>query len=336
MDIKRIIKRLALICCIIICVLALSSCRTRVSSTDTGANMSDEAFQINSAHTTETVPDDATETDAAENDQGNRTRENPEASSREYDENAPVEVVPGTERELNAEGEGSGSPIDSEEASDYVSRISDLAKDTATQTVAADEAEQMGVSPDAEAADSVLTYYNVLLQSRMGSLFECKRVNVYWETPTDYQTIYKTSSEHELILNAGAYDVSSRLLSDNLRVDDGWLVRKNPGLIIKVVDGSVLGGSINSAANAKSVYKSLTARAGFSGIDAVRNRKVLLISEELFDAPYLRTYVMLLIARTAYEDVMSDTDTAEAFKRLTEEATGTIPGGIYYYSAKEE
>ena len=80
----------------------------------------------------------------------------------------------------------------------------------------------MGEDPDAEAADSALTYYTVLLQDRMGSLFECQRANVYWETAQDHVTVHKTSPEHALILQSGAYDVSSRLLPENLLVDDGW------------------------------------------------------------------------------------------------------------------
>ena len=93
-----------------------------------------------------------------------------------------------------------------------------------------DEAEQKGVSEDAAEADSAMTFYSVLLQERTDSLFECQRMNVYWETKEDHRTVFKTSAEHQLMLKAGAYDVSARLMEPNLHVDDGWSVRKNPGL----------------------------------------------------------------------------------------------------------
>ncbi|MBO4378747.1 MAG: hypothetical protein J5889_07285 [Clostridia bacterium] len=294
-------------------------------------------MQISSALQAETVTEETDDKpDINEHEPGGRSRENPEASAREYDENAPVEIVSGTERKLNSEGEGDGSGADGDETAEPASRIDDQAEETALQTVAVSEAEDMGVSPDADPADSVLTYYTVFLQDRMGSLFECQRGYVYWESKENYLTIYKTSLEHELILNAGAYDVSARLLSDNLHVDDGWIVRKNPDVIVKAVDHSVLGSGVHSSSAAKTVYGSIVARNGFRDIGAVKNKRVLLVSEELLKESYLQTFVMLLIAVTANEEVMSDIDIEEALARLSEEAIGTMPSGMYYYSGKEE
>ena len=98
-----------------------------------------------------------------------------------------------------------------------MSRVQEAAEETATQTVPAEEADQMGVDDEAEAADSSMTYFTVLLRDRLNSLFECKRINLYWEEAEDHVTIHKTSLAHRLILDAGAYDVSARLLPENLR-----------------------------------------------------------------------------------------------------------------------
>ena len=103
------------------------------------------------------------------------------------------------------------------------------------------------VSPDADEADSALTYFTVLLQDRLESLFECQRLTVYWETEEDHVTVHKTSLEHRLILNAGAYDVSARLTEERLVVDAGWVARKNPDLIIRAVPAGVLGTGVYSA-----------------------------------------------------------------------------------------
>jgi len=262
---------------------------------------------------------------------GAKTRENPDASRKEYDENASAEIVPGTDRFLHSEGEGSGAPLTGEEAIDSASRVSEQAETPATQTLAAQEAEQKGVDPDAEEADSALTYFTVLLSSRTASLYECQRANVYWETAQDHVTVFRTSPEHALILNAGAYDVSARLLEENLKVDDGWVVRKNPGVIVKVVGRGVLGGGVVSPAAAKSEYQRLIGREGWRGTDAVRGGQVVLLSEELLEGPYLQTAAMLILAQTAFPDLFADTDPDEALQMLTEEATGTLPTGIYYY-----
>ncbi|MBQ8953046.1 MAG: hypothetical protein IJ048_02930, partial [Clostridia bacterium] len=267
---------------------------------------------------------------------GGSTKENPDAPRKEYDENAPAEIVPGRERLLHGEGEGNGAPAPQEEAAESASRLDEGAEETATQTVAAQEAEQAGVSEDAEAADSSMTYFTVLLQDRLGSLFECQRANVYWETAEDHVTIFKTSPEHQLILNAGAYDVSARLLQENLRVDDGWVARKNPGVVVKVVDGGALGSGVSSPGAAKAIRQGLLAREGWASMDAVRGGRVLLLSQELLEAPYLQTAAMLMIAKTANASLFADVDLSEALQMLAEEATGTLPTGIYYYTGEED
>ena len=256
-----------------------------------------------------------------------QTKENPEASRKEYDENAPAEIMPGTDHLLHQAGEGNGASAANKEAGIHANRLNDQARETATQTVAAEEAEQMGVSEDAEDADSALTYFTVLLQDKMGSLFECQRLNVYWETAQDHVTIHKTSPEHTLILNAGCYDVSARLLPENLLVDDGWVVRKNPGVIVKIVDGGVL----NSEQSARAIADRLRIREGWAAIDAIQNHRVLLLSEELLHAPYLQTAAMVMIAKTANPDLFTDVDLDDMLQMLMEEATGTLSAGICYY-----
>ena len=265
---------------------------------------------------------------------GERTRENPGASRKEFDEDAPAEILPGTERLAEDEGEGGGRARGSAEAQQSAVQLNDDAEDPAVQTVPADEAEETGVSEDGKEADSALTYYSVLLRERTESLFECQRLNVYWETSADHMTVHKSSPEHVLILNAGAYDVSARLLEKNLRVDDGWVGRKNPDVIVKAVDGSVLGTGVHSASSAQKVYSGLLSREGWRAISAVREERVLLLSEEVMQTPYLQLFAELAVARTAYPDRMADVDLDEALKALVQEATGSEPGGILYYGGK--
>ena len=275
------------------------------------------------------------ETDPQKNGEtGTRTKENPDASRKEYDENAPVEILPGTGRLLYGEGEDNSAGAASDDAQAAGAFLNDQAEEPAYQTVAARETENKGVSEDADKADSAMTYFTVLLEDRGGSLYECQRVNLYWETTGDHVTVHKSSAAHSLILNAGAYDVSARLLPENLRVDDGWVVRKNPQVIVKVVDGSILGSTVSSPAAAKDVYRELSLREGWPGIDAVRNHQVLILSQELLDAPYLQTAAMLMIAKTANPELYADVDLQQALQMLAEEATGAVPYGIYYYSGE--
>ena len=308
--------------------LLLCGCRVRTNGgseillPDTDEGQADETIQG------ETLSEEADLTDHGDSgENSSQTKENPGASRKEYDENAPSEIVPGTDHLLHQAGEGNGMSAANEEAAARADRLNDQAEKTAAKKVEAEEAEQMGVSEDAETADSALTYFNVLLKDRMGSLFECQRQNVYWETDRDHVTIHKTSPEHTLILNAGCYDVSGRLLPENLLVDDGWVARKNPGVIVKVVDSGVLG----SERASRAMIESLRSREGWAAIDAVQNHRVLLLSQALLEAPYLQTAAMVMIAKTANPDLLKDVDLDKMLQMLTEEATGTLPAWTCYY-----
>ena len=339
-------KRLILLALLLTAVL-LTGCRTRTTGTepraDTAANGEfpvPEAEKEESGQLPDTdsgdIPGDGNEPGTQEYEEpGAKTKENPNASRKEYDENAPAEIAAGTDRMLHSEGEGKGMPLNGEETQETVSRLNDQAGKEAAQTVAAREAAQTGVNPEAEEADSALTYFTVLISDRTGTLFECQRMNAYWETAGDHRTVFRTSMEHSLILNAGAYDVSARLLEENLKVDDGWVTRKNPGVIVKIVDSSVLGSGVFTDHSAGAVYYDLVSREGWRGIDAVQNRRVVLLSEELLQAPYLQTAATLIISRTAYPDLFSDVNPDEALQMLTEEATGTLPAGLFYYLGGE-
>ena len=330
MDMKG--KRILLAALILSLAMLLCGCRIRTHGSPETIRPDADDRQTDDTIQGEMLSPEAERTEDGESGEaGSQTRENPEASRKEYDENAPAEIVPGTEHLLHEAGEGNGSSAANEESEETANQVNDRAEDTAVRTAAAEAAEQKGVSEDADAADSALTYYTVLLQDRMGSLFECQRLNVYWETDQDYVTIHKSSPEHQLILNAGCYDVSARLLPENLQVDNGWVIRKNPGVIVKIVDSSILGSGVGSDRTARAVYESLRNREGWAAVDAVRNRRILLLSRELLEAPYLQTAAMVLIAGTANPSLFEDTDPDRMLEMLTEEATGALPSGIRYY-----
>jgi hypothetical protein len=76
---------------------------------------------------------------------------------------------------------------------------------------------------------------------------------------------------------------------------------------------------------------SLRSREGWAAIDAIQNRRILLLSEDLLQAPYLQTAAMVMIAKTANPDLFADVDLDHMLQMLMEEATGTLPTAVYYY-----
>lgn len=337
----KILRLGALLLCL---ALLLSACRTRTGTgPETGADVDAVSAPAGSlgpdggegegAGAGNSPADNAPEAaDAGE--AGGATRENPEAFRKEYDENAPAEITAGTEKRLQAAGEGEGAPAADPEAAGAGPRSAEGAEDAARMTVPAEEAEQTGTDADAKRADSALEYYTVLLKERTGSLFECQRLNLYWETTADHVTVAKASPEHELILAAGCYDVSARLLEENLKVDDGWVVRKNPGVIVKVAGSRVLGSTEEDGALARALVWEMRAREGWDGIAAVKEDRILVLSEEMLAAPHLRLAAEVLIAKCANPELYEDVQEQEMLRLLAEEATGSPPAGVLYYKGE--
>ena len=205
------------------------------------------------------------------------------------------------------------------------------ARRTAKETIPADQAGQTGAYQSGQRAETAQLYYQTLLEDRLSDLFECQRFYVYWETPEDYRTVHKSSDEHQIILKAGAYDASAKLQSDALTVDDGWIQRKNPGVIVKVVESSVLGSGVQSTRQAEAVCGALKAREGWSRIDAVQNGRVILLSEELLSGGAGKTGAELLLAKAIYPALFGDTDGDEALRALTQEAYGAPASGTFIY-----
>lgn len=236
----------------------------------------------------------------------------PEAETPVY---VPAEPSEEAAAPTPAAGEGGGQNVEAPDA-----------ELTVTETVPAEEAEQLGVDESGEVAESVQTYYLTLLDSRLGDLFECKRLYVYWETAEDHRTVFKTSPEHQLILLAGAYDVSARLLEENLTVDDGWVTRKNPDAVVKVVDG------VLDASAAQALCAELSARPEWAATTAVRDRRVLVLSGELLQTSSGRTAAAVYLAKLLYPEQMQDVDAEEALRALSEEASGRALTGLYAYT----
>ena len=116
--------------------LGLSGCRTRTSGDMQGAHGGVQGEKGTAAGDASGGPlngaspekaDSGEETDESGDESGSKTKENPEASRKEYDESARAEIVPGTDRSVYGEGEGSGAYSDSEDAQNVAAKLSDAA-----------------------------------------------------------------------------------------------------------------------------------------------------------------------------------------------------------------
>ena len=313
-----------------LCLLLLSGCRTRTGlSGDAGPDPRAQAAL--GAGSGEGGDADAGSAGDPVPGEGSVTTEVPSSLRREYDPAARAVIQPGASHLLHAEGDLSGASSAGAPEAAPADRLDPAAVLTATQTIPTGMADRKGTGADAEEADAYLTFYSVLLEERLGSLFECKRPDLYWETAEPLRTVFRLSPEHQWILQSGCYDVSARLLEENLTVAPDWVVRKNPGVIVKVADRSVLGFGVSDPSAARLLCQSLADRPGWSGIDAVRAGRVLLVSEQLLASRRMRLAAQVQLAKLALPDLFADIDADEALRLLLQEETGADPDGLFIY-----
>ena len=320
-------------------LILLGGCRVRTTPESApGGNVPDQVHSGNASAGQEEASDrtaGTAEGDPEISDSGDNTRENPEADRKEYDADADAEIIPGASHTAAGEGAGEASSRNNPETERRESMLGEDAEKSATRIVSAGEADRMGVAEDAKSAETVADYYRALLTDRLGTLMECKRLYAYWETDTEWRTVYRTSPEHRIIMDSGCYDVSGRLTEERVQVDAGWVARKNPDVIIRVAPAGVLGSGVFTTFEAENIRSGMMRREGWSGIRAVQTGRVILIAPEMTEAPHMQLAAELLIAKAAYPELFPDVDVREALKALTEEATGTIPEAVFFYDGGE-
>ena len=175
-----------------------------------------------------------------------------------------------------------------------------------------------GQSAIAEAGGvvAIVTDHSALLSQAIGTLFPCQMYYIYAETATDYVTVARSSQIYQLMVNSGGINVSSRLTADNLTVTDGWVINRNPDIIVKFVDGTILGSGVSSIYAAAELRLSIMSRQGWGAIEAVRNNRIILLSEQMPDTDETRLAAKLSISHLMYPTLFSDVDVDSLIEEL--------------------
>lgn len=309
-------KKILFLAALLLLLTTASGCRSRTSAAPRASGAQPQAASSDSGAAADGEPEALTEN-------GGETGENPLAERAEYDEAARAELLENQSRAVSGEGEGGGLPLTQKDADSRALQLDSASELAAVKTLPAEEAERLGVSESAPVAETAQRYYAALLQSRLRTLFECKKQNVYIETQTAFITVYKSSAEHALVLSAGGYDVAGKRMENDLAVDGSWVQRKNPDFIVKFVAASALNGD---------TLGELLARDGLRETTAAKNGRALLLCESMTDAPQLQTAAALCLAKAMYPDLFADIDAAQAVGQLADEA-GAQTGGPWFYPA---
>ena len=163
-------KKIFFFCVLTALLLSLSGCRSRTTLAPRSADKSAVSETTDDVFSGDAQPENVGET-------GGETVDDPLADRAEYDETARAELLDNQTRSVHGDGEGGGLPHSQSRAEDSAMQLSGDAALTATRTLPAEEAERLGVSESAPVAETAQRYYDALLQSRVQTLFECKKLN---------------------------------------------------------------------------------------------------------------------------------------------------------------
>ncbi|MCR4805917.1 MAG: hypothetical protein K5981_09780 [Clostridia bacterium] len=303
------------------CILLLGGCglRSRVMPEALAAAQTEQVQQpTEETASLEEVPEEPQE---ILEDEELPSENDPQSERKEYDSEQDGEIAPDAEQRIAAEVQ---TPAEAKPAAPAEAvETTGEAEKTVEVFVEADASEQKAAAEDAPAASSMLEYYQALLTSRLESQFECKKLDIYWETPAAFATVNRQSAEQAIITLAGSYNVGVKLEADALTVDGGWVSRKNPGAIVKVVPREAL-------ASGESALAEIRGREGLAETDAVRSGRVILLAEDLLNTAAGQTAAAVEIACRLYPQLMDDVDPGEALRQLMEEA-GRSAAGTYWY-----
>jgi len=175
----------------------------------------------------------------------------------------------------------------------------------------------------------IIDRYTGLLNSGLGSLFECQRLYVYLENLAPFETVNRNSPEHALITQSGGHNVAARRSSDALTVDAQWLQRRNPAVIIRIVTPDILGTNVTAATAANAARQEILTRPGLEGVTAVLHRRILLLSEELLATDEGRLIAKLYIAHAMYPSLFADVNLREIAEQIRDTGGPDFTNGVF-------
>lgn len=168
----------------------------------------------------------------------------------------------------------------------------------------------------------LIATYSTLLRQGVNTIFPCQLMYIYTETSEDLVTISRGSEIYQMMTNAGGLNVSSRLSPDNLSVTTDWVIGRNPDIIVKFVDDTILGNEITGTHAASQALYSIISRQGWGAINAIQNNDIILFSEQMLELEETRLAAKLLIAYFMYPQLFEGVDTHGAVAGLMGEMVG--------------
>lgn len=178
---------------------------------------------------------------------------------------------------------------------------------------------------------SFIDKYMNLVKDRTSKLKPEEKVSAYWEGYSDYNTVSKGASGDEILSMIGAENIAKDQPVAYPKVSNEWIIEKNPKYIVKTPMTNIsfgYGVSDNQAVSA--VYNKVITRTGWEKIDAVQNKKVYMVSNEITTSARGMIGICYL-AKLCYPDLFKDLDPEAVHKEMLKKFYGIEYKGNWIY-----
>lgn len=177
-----------------------------------------------------------------------------------------------------------------------------------------------GVIDKEKNAETLTDFYSEqenLINSVISGIPTEERTQVYFESWDDYKSAAKGSGYNEKINLAGGISIFEDATPEYPVVNPEEILIKNPDVVVKLIGSGKLafGGYEDSdTAKVKEVYQAMTSRTGWQNLDAVKENRVHILSNDIFGGP---EYILgtLYLSKWLYPDEFKNIEPEEIHQR---------------------
>ncbi len=163
-----------------------------------------------------------------------------------------------------------------------------------------------------KASDFVADLENIkaLVEDKKGGE---KDVKVYWEKNDDYTSINKSANENKLLTVAGLRSITADKAESEVKTDSKFVKDQDPAVIVKTTDydKNVLTLEKDDLKGAEDLVEEIKKRNEFDSISAVKDNKIVVLSDRITNTPLGTALAPLYMAKVAYPDKFKDVKPAD-------------------------
>lgn len=178
---------------------------------------------------------------------------------------------------------------------------------------------------------SFIDKYVNLVKDRTSKLKPEEKVSAYWEGYSDYTSVSKGASGDEMLSIAGINNIAKDQSIAYPKVSNEWILEKNPQYMIKEPSTKIsFGYKINDLKAMNQFYNKFISRTGWEKIDAVKNKKVYIMSDEI--ATSARSVVgICYLAKLCYPNLFKDLNPENVHKEMLKQFYNIDYNGNWVY-----